>query len=386
MDISIYFEAIQQITSEDFSENTIGNSILGHFEDGHFPDLEHVELAVFGVCESRGSTHADAVNDPNRIREAFYALFAHQSAFNVADLGNIRSGETLNDTYFAVKDVVSELVKQGVIPIVIGGTQDLTWANYLGYEQLEQTINLCLIDAKLDIADGQERVTNRSFLSNIILHQPNFLFNCSNIGLQNYLNDPTALELMTKLYFDAYRLGSAQSDLTAMEPVIRNSDVVSIDVGAIRKSDMPSSVSGPNGFYGEQLCQLARYAGMSEKVSSFGLFEYDPVCDVHGQGAELCAQILWCFVDGYFNRKKENPFKRGDDFLKYRVTIDEREGELVFYKSKKSDRWWIDVPYPPAKGMKYERHHMVPCTYRDYQDALEDKMPERWWKTYQKLL
>ena len=52
---------------------------------------------------------------------------------------------------------------------------------------------------------------------------------------------------------------------------------------------------------------------------------------------------------------------------------------------KKSDRWWMEIPYPPTKGLKFERHTLLPCSYKDYEMAVNNEIPDRWWQTYQKL-
>jgi hypothetical protein len=60
--------------------------------------------------------------------------------------------------------------------------------------------------------------------------------------------------------------------------------------------------------------------------------------------------------------------------------------EIVFYKSLKSERWWMQVPYPRKKELDFNRHTVVPCNYEDYLKAMENDIPDLWWKTYQKLL
>jgi hypothetical protein len=223
-------------------------------------------------------------------------------------------------------------------------------------------------------------------LSKIILYQPNYLFNFSNIGYQTYFVDPAAIELMQKLFFDSYRLGLVRSNMEETEPIVRNADIVSFDISAVRKSDAPGNYNaGPNGFSGEEFCQIARYAGLSDKVSSVGFYEYNPDYDNRAVTASLVAQAIWCFIDGVTHRKNDLPSSLNPNFLKYRVFISENKHEIVFYKSNKSDRWWMEVPYPNNKS-KYERHHLVPCSYADYHIACNEGMPDRWWQTYQKLI
>ena len=107
--------------------------------------------------------------------------------------------------------------------------------------------------------------------------------------------------------------------------------------------------------------------------------------DEDGTTAHLVAQMIWCFIDGYYSRKQDFPVGDRSQYFKYTVALESKDHELVFYKSNKSDRWWMEVPYQTGQNSKYERHHLVPCSYADYEMALRDEMPDRWWKTYQKL-
>jgi hypothetical protein len=168
---------------------------------------------------------------------------------------------------------------------------------------------------------------------------------------------------------------------------LRNADIVSFDISAIRMSEAPGSGNaGPNGFYGQEAAQLCRYAGMSDKLTSFGIYEFNPAMDREGQTAHLVAQMIWCFIEGVSQRKMDYPIGDYSEYYKYIVPMTESDHEIIFYKSTKTDRWWMDVPYPAGKSRDYERHHLVPCTYEEYQQATNEEMPDRWWRTYQKLV
>lgn len=188
-----------------------------------------------------------------------------------------------------------------------------------------------------------------------------------------------------KLFFNALRLGAFSGKLDQAEPIIRSADMVSFDISAIRASEAGGNANaGPNGLYGDEACQLARYAGMSDKCSSVGFYEYNPSFDPMGQTAMLISQMIWCFVDGYYSRKKDAPMYPKSNYMIYRTTLEAEDYELVFVKSKKSDRWWMQVPYFGSKSVN-ERFYLVPCRYEDYQLAVAGEMPDLWWKTHQKL-
>lgn len=364
-----------------------GTIINSYVKNGEFPNLENIQLAIIGLNEDRRSLNNEGCGlAPDYVRENLYKLFQGNFTAKIVDLGNIKKGNTIEDSYFAVTDVLSQLLKKNIIPIIIGGGQDLTYCNYTAYKSLEQTINIVAIDSCFDIGDGDKELNSQSYLSKIILHKPNILFNYSNVGYQTYFVEQNAIELMDKLYFDSYRLGQVRANIEDVEPIVRNADVVSFDISAIRQSDAPGNGNAsPNGFYGEEACQIARYAGLSDKLSSIGFYEVNPAFDTNKQTAHLVAQMIWYFIDGFYNRKQDYPIVDKSEYTKYRVSIKDHDHEIIFYKSNKSDRWWMDVPYPVNHQIKYERHQMVPCSYRDYETACRDEMPDKWWQTYQKL-
>lgn len=373
--------------ADQYTASSYGKLINAYVEGGDFPALENIHLAIIGVEEDRKSLNNEGCGlAANYVREVLYTLFQGNYTTKIVDLGNIKKGNSIDDSYFAVTDVISKLLKKNIIPIIIGGGQDLTYCNYLAYQSLEQTINIVAVDSCFDIGDGEKELNSQSYLSKIILHKPNILFNYSNVGYQTYFVEQNSVELMDKLYFDAHRLGQVRSEIEAVEPIVRNADVLSFDISAVRQSDAPGNGNAsPNGFYGEEACQISRYAGLSDKLTSIGFYEINPAFDNQKQTVQLVSQIIWYFIDGFYNRKQDYPIVDKSEYTKYRVSLKDHDHEIVFYKSNKSDRWWMDVPYPLNHKIKYERHHMVPCSYSDYQTACSDEMPDRWWQTYQKL-
>ncbi len=356
-----------------------------------FPDLEQkTDIAIIGVQDDRNAVNnSGCALGPNYIREKLYQLFEGGYKVKIADLGNIKQGASITDTYFAVKTVVNELIRKDIVPIIIGGGQDITYAQYMAYEDLEQRVDLVIVDPRFDLDDDgfsdSLETTSISYLNKIFLHEPNYLFNFSNLGYQTYFTSQESLRVMDKLYFDAHRLGEISGQVSVTEPVIRNANMMSIDVGAIRSSDAVGNANAsPNGLYGEEACQIARYAGFNDKLSSIGFYEFNPAYDNNGQTATLIAQMIWYFIDGYYNRKKDFPLNPKSQYLIYKTSLKHEDHEVIFVKSKKSDRWWMQVPYPSG-GSANERFHLVPCRYDDYQTAVSGEMPDLWWRTYQKL-
>lgn len=387
MSLADFLQPIEpELPDGDYGSDAL-HEVIRIYTQGSFPDLEGCQIAIFGVNEDRNAkNNQGCIGGADEVRKYLYQLTKFDICPDIADLGNVNAGAEVSDTYAAVKTICNELMAQNCIPLIIGGSQDITFGTYMAYEALEQTVNVVTIDSRLDFGASPEETFSSNYLNRILLHSPNYLFNYSNIGHQRYLVGKDLIELMEKMYFDLHRLGETTADIHSTEPIVRNADLVSFDISSVRAADAPGSqMSGPNGLYAEQACQIARYAGMSDKLSAFGIYEYNPGLDPRGMTAHLIAQMIWFFVEGFQVRKKDYPIGNKEDYIKYIVDLSEHGHQLVFFKSPRSDRWWMDVPFPAGNKNKYERHHLVPCTYADYQCATNEEMPDRWWRTYQKL-
>ena len=391
MDIAIYFKAVDTAAFHGGGTSPgrrYADTIDIYAREGSFPDLSGARIAIFGVNDDRNAINNEGCAwGADLVRRHLYGLFNGQEKAGVADLGNIMQGHTVDDTYFAVTNVVEALVMNGIVPVIIGGGQDLSYAVYRAYERLGQIINIVAVDPMFDLGSNSSELHSRSYLSKIILHQPNYLFNYTNIGYQSYYVDQEAVNLMDKLFFDIYRLGNVRGNMDEVEPVVRNADMLSVDIGAVRSADAPGNGNAnPNGFAGEELCSIVRYAGLSDKLSTIGFYEYNPVFDTREQTAMLIAQAIWYFLEGYSQRKDDYPARAREQYVKFHVKMQDHKEEIIFYKSKKSERWWMEVPVETDLMTKYERHYMVPCSYRDYQDAMDNNIPDRWWQVYQKMM
>ena len=372
-----------------FYTSHLGSKIEVYQTD--FPDLDdnQFDVALIGVLEDRNSiNNKGTAKAPDLFRRKFYELNEGNYVTRIVDLGNIKAGNQVSDTYVALKLVVAELIRKNILPIIIGGGQDLTYPQFMAYEELEQKVDLLVVDSHFDLDENLDdtiETNSASYLNKIFLHQPNYLFNFSNIGYQTFFVNQESLKVMDKFYFDVHRLGDFTNSVSTAEPIIRNANMISFDISAIRSSDAPGNGNAsPNGFYGEDACQIARYAGMNDKLSSIGFYEYNPDHDPKGQTAMLLSQIIWYFIDGFYNRKKEFPLLPKSRYITYRTSLKDGSHELVFIKSKKSDRWWMQVPYPTGSS-RNARHHLVPCRYEDYQLANAGEMPDLWLRTYRKL-
>ncbi|HMZ47273.1 MAG TPA: arginase family protein, partial [Chitinophagaceae bacterium] len=285
---------------------------------------------------------------------------------HLADLGNIKIGTTIQDTYAALKTVVRELINNNKKVIILGGSHDVTTAQYGAYSALNKIIEVTNIDATIDL-DIESNLLSNYFLMEMLCGSPNFIKHYNHIGFQSYLVHPTMLETIDKLRFDCFRVGKVKENIEEMEPVIRNSNMVSFDIASIQNAYAPYNKVSPNGFTGEEACTLMQFAGLSNNVSTVGIYGFNNAKeDVHNLTAKQISQMLWYFMDGVYKSKHESAIEHSQNFNEFHLFL---AGEPAsFLQSKRTGRWWMQLP-----DGKY-----IACSQSDYILAASEELPERW--------
>lgn len=351
--------------NEGYHDGQVGNLIAVHTAK-EFPDLDEAQVVLVGCGEQRGSgmIHVDT-NAPDVIRHQFYSMYYWHTDIQIADVGNIKPGSLYTDSYAALKTVVKELINDGKTVIILGGSHDLTMAQYTAYAENKKLIEASCIDALIDLnIDSPFRHEN--FLMEMLTGEPNFVRHYNHIGFQSYYVHPRMLETMDKLRFDCYRVGHVKEAIDEMEPVIRNSNMLSFDITAIANTYAPANTVSPNGFTGEEACALMRYAGMSPNMNTIGIFGYNPSHDKDDLTAKQISQMLWYVLDGRSRGKREAKIDERDSFNEYHMAF--AEVDTTFLQSKKTGRWWMQLP----------DRRFIACSYKDYLLASSNEIPERW--------
>jgi len=383
MNLSLFFDPVpDHITQAHYAHNSFFVHINYHGET--FPDLTGIQLAIVGLPES--TDEWDGENKPEDaaavVRQKLYSLKKGQSHYRIADIGNMRPGVDRQETCKRIQAVGEYLMKMQILPIYIGGPHDLDFGQYLSYEGINKLVSMLTVDAKIDMDD--EGHPHEVHSQDIILHQPNFLFNYCHLAYQSFLADQDLVNVMEKLFFDHVRLGKIRGNFKEIEPLIRNADLLSFDICAIQSADAPGAFDAqPFGLTADEACQICWFAGMNEKLSSIGIYGYAPYEDDRRyKTAAVIATMVWYFIEGFYHRKDSLSFS-SSDYIKYTVSLDSNPSVLIFYKSKWSGKWWMEIP--KSEQEKFERETIVPCSYQDYLTAQKGEIPERWINAQLKL-
>lgn len=329
---------------------------------GELPDLKKVQIALIGVGDK----------EANAVRQALYQTVGAFPKAAIADLGNLRKADAAQ-----LIPVIYELLSGRVMPVILAADDRFARAQFLAYQDAKALVNLTVVDERCRFGAADE------VYANLLSPRHPLLLHFGAIGLQVHQTPPALFDFMAKNHFDALRLGKSRAAIEETEPVLRDADLLAFHLSALKQSEAPGVVNAsPSGFFAEEACQLCRYAGMSDKLTSFGLYGYQSGLDRDAQTAQVAGQMIWYFLEGFFNRKKDYPVSTAG-LTEYVVDFRQLNYQLTFWKSVKTGRWWMQVPVATRK--KHERHRLIPCSFQDYQSACREELPERLMQALQRF-
>ena len=352
-------------------ENSHLGSCFDFFNENFDDDLLSFDVFIIGVPEGRLSIgNESCALAPDEIRSSLYNLYEGEWDLKILDLGNLRVGQTVEDTYAILEQLTVYLIELGKVLLVLGGGHDLITPIYRGHCTFGKPLNLASADAYIDFQDG-ENYHSRSFLSHLLSSEESMLSTYNLFGYQGYFCDPKEVHLLDQMNFNLLRLGEVNSDLNEMEPYIRSIDHLTIDMSVVKSSEAPAnSYSSPNGMTAQGLCMMLRYAGLSNSVKSILFSELNPQIDKNSQSAKVYAQAIWYFLEGLHLRQDDLLTEKLNNFKKFHVHSE--LSQLVFYKSMVNDKWWVDFSNEEGSNP-----NLLPCSSLDYKKAVEGELSSR---------
>ena len=386
IDIEDYFNPVG-IESPEYSHLTgpsvFSHSIAVHTENNPIKEIGKYKIALLGVTENRNCPNTGAFKAPDAVRAQLYLLAKIPGKIKIADLGNMKQGVSFNDTVAGLADILVSLMDEDVFPIIIGGCSSVIPALDRAFALRKYKYVMAEVDSRINYCHEKKEYDSFNYLSAIINNPQSALGHYINIGYQTYLNDSQVINRFLKRKSELMRIGDARQTIHLTEPLLRDSDAIIFDISAVRQSDAPGTICpSPNGFYGEEICLLARYSGISDNLKLFGLFEVNPELDVRDQTSALAAQIIWFFMEGFAQKQYETPGLEQNNsgrFTKYHVRVAGFEDDLIFIKSNLTDRWWMELSDSDGEIIH------IACSHNDYLNANRNELPDRWVKAMERL-
>lgn len=385
-DLNDYFDpvSIERPEFKNLSQNAGFPHLINiHTENNAIKLSEGFRVALLGVPDGRNSPDSGSSKAPDSIRGQLYNLSRIPGKVKIVDLGNMKKGNSFSDTLAGLSDILACLIREDIFPLIIGGSSALITAIDRSMTMLKKRYSMIAVDPRIDFTNEPGEYDSFCYLNNIIRNSRSTFDQYINIGYQTYLNDQQVLNRFIRRHSELIRIGDVRQAIYLTEPLFRDSEAAIFDISAVRQSDAPgTTIPSPNGFYGEEICLLARYAGISDRLKVFGLFDVNPDLDVRLQTAGLAAQIIWFFLEGFSQKQYETPALSNNNsgrFIKYHVRLTDLEDDMIFVKSNLTERWWIELK-TVNEGTIY-----VACSHDDYLKANRNEVPDRWVKAMERI-
>ena len=276
-------------------------------------------------------------NGSEKIRTAFNTLETEAYSALITDLGDIKKGHESD-----ILAILNELAQEKNIPIY-AASEDLTssmtsefWDHYL----------------------RPVVVTNRPLSNQDDL---------SYLGLQRHMyTDEFEIDSTKQL-----RLGVLRNNIESAEVVLRQADILFIDLNVLRLADnLGSNRSQVAGLMIEELCMIAKYAGAAHQIKGIIINGYDENADQYGMMAKSVGLLLYYILDGLEIRSRE--LNQKETIQRYTVISGEDSQELVFVEDKRSGRWWVEMYSEVAEEVV-----QLACSEKDYIDACNNVISDR---------
>lgn len=347
-----------KITNINSDGDTLNKYIVPFTKD--MTDITAFDVALVGVH----TLEADA------IRVELYRLSLPENNIKIIDVGNLRNLETAT-----IVAVIKELLAGKILPVILGAALPITYQIIRAYEDALASVNLALVDEMIRVFPRTYNKDEKNLISHIFDIQIPKISAISVIGYQAHFTSQKEIQFCTDRHIECIRLGRARADIESLEPIIRDADILSFNMAAIRFADAPAQTNAsPSGFFIDEACQIARYAGMSDKMTAFYLYGYEGKLDNRLQTAQTMAQICWYFLEGFYQRKRDFPISI-DNLTQYVVNYKETDFNINFWKSPASGRWWMQIPVQDTAIAP--RYYLIPCAYKDYEAACNGDLSER---------
>lgn len=386
VDLNDYFNpvSIEEPVFEHLSRQAgFAHNISIHTENFPIKELGKYKIAILGVPDGRNSPNNGSMKGPDMVRAQLYGLAKIPGKSKIIDAGNMKRGVTFEDTLAGLTDILVQMLQENIFPVIIGGSSALIPAIDRALSHLKTRYSLISVDSRIDFNNERKEPDSNNYLNTIQNNHKSTYDHYINIGYQTYLNDQQVINRFLKRGAELVRIGDVRQSIYLTEPLFRDSEVAVFDISSVRQSESPGTFSpSPNGFYGEEICLLSRYAGISDNLRIFGLFDVNPEYDIRAQTAGLAAQIIWFFLEGFSQKQYETPSLNAGNsgrFIRYHVRVTDLEDDLIFIKSNLTDRWWIEIP----SGSDENRYFA--CSHEDYLKANRNEVPDRWVKANERI-
>ena len=325
----------------------IGNKITSEIKEN--------SIVLLFVSDYRGANGDAESQDFTGIRREFYKLSQLDFDIPIIDLGDLVSGKTPQDSHYILQEVLSVCHQKGAIPVIVGGSNDLAFSLFSALNYHQQDINYTQISNLVSLKQDEE-IHEWTFLSKILGSKNFSVKNYHHLGYQKHLNEMDSVNLIKEVQFDIIRLAEMMNSTEKTEPYFRKADLVTINCDAIETFSEAFSMNPQvNGLNRREICAYMKEIGLSEKLKSVGIFNYNIYSDSQ-LNHQLLAQMIWYLIEG-INIQKSHPKEKS--YETFFVLINDEQ--YAFKRDVFNNLWYF--------GEDENIDNCIPCSRSDFDEA-----------------
>lgn len=320
-------EEIRSLISHDPNDRWLAEEI--GFNHKAYLNATHVLIGCpqdEGVRRNNG--RVGTAQAPDKIRERLYRLqMPANSDIKLFDAGNVNvdyfdftdtsladksslisvkteEQDLLVRTHQNLTSAVKHFLKDGKKVIVLGGGNDISYADVRALSEVYGEISAINIDAHLDMRISDQMTSGTPYMRLIeegFLEPPHF----HEFGIRPENNAAyylkTALEMGVYVHYlqDIFDEGVASSFKNILQNLADQPLFLGLDMDSIQASDAPGvSASSPFGFSAREVSRFIQQARQNENLTLFEITEMNPSFDIDDRTAKLAAHLVFEFLFG----------------------------------------------------------------------------------------
>ncbi|HXG85915.1 MAG TPA: formimidoylglutamase [Pyrinomonadaceae bacterium] len=293
-----------------FKKNDANDVRLGEIVSSKTEDYTDSEIVILGCPQdegvSRNKGRTGAAFAPDAIRTQFYKLSNFGISRRIFDIGNTTILENLEETHEIHTQIVKRILKDGKKIIVLGGGNDISYADGKAMAEVfgaENWIGIN-IDAHFDVRADFPRNSGtpyRQLLEEKLIKPANFY----EFAWQPQVNSPVYFEHLQNLRINLTSLEEVQNLKLSIQDILKNqidkrdepkNIFFGFDVDSVRASDAPGvSAPSPLGLTAEEFIESAKFAGENRRTRIIEFTEANPNFDIDHRTTKLVAAAVHKF-------------------------------------------------------------------------------------------
>lgn len=306
---------LRELRSHDKHDHWLVQEML--FEDQDYSEATHVLVGCpqhEGVQRNNG--RIGAAEAPNKIREQLYKFQVERNtAVKLFDAGNINTDffeaeddldpekdDALDKIHDSLTKAVSEFLRDGKKVIVLGGGNDISYADVRALSENERDISAINIDAHLDMRMAEEMTSGTPYRKAIEDHYlvPHHFYEFGIRPESNasyYLDNARELGVNIHPLNELFKNGVSVIFQNILGQIGDRPFFLGLDMDSIQASDAPGvSASSPVGLSGWEVLQCLHHAKQKENLMVFEVTEVNPKYDIDNRTVKLASQLVHSFL------------------------------------------------------------------------------------------